>query len=88
MSIKTIYTCDKCKNEQESQQQFWSVGIVANCPPSESSTYTITGLTIQVCRPCLDSFGIYVSEKKRKESGIVYPTIEDLFREILDICKD
>lgn len=85
MSIKTIYTCDKCGGEQFSSQQFWTVGVWATCSVVISPTTTgekIEDKRIQVCRPCLESFGIHV--KVTAGENISPPTTEELIREIIE----
>lgn len=88
MSQKTIYTCDKCKAEQvtlgEWPEQWWTVTVAANCANYTDTRYSSAHVNIQVCRPCLELFGIHVS--KRPDSiapAPKLPTIEELIVEIV-----
>ena len=87
MSIKTIYTCDKCGNEQTGNNQFWVVGVVANTVAyGINSREFVNDKSMQVCRPCLESFGIHV-QKKPEEKQPELPTLEELIREIINRCS-
>lgn len=86
MAVKTIYTCDKCGSEQDSSDQFWTVGVSANCATYPADWF-VTGKSLQVCRPCLESFGIHVQKKpEHAESPPTIPSVEDLIREIMQRC--
>lgn len=85
MSIKTIYKCDKCGSEQESNNQFWTVGVTANCSNYASRDF-VAGKSMQVCRPCLESFGIHV-QHKQDEPAQQPPTLEELILEIISRCQ-
>ena len=87
MSVKTIYTCDKCKAEQETVNQFWTVGVTATHGCSDSSREFVKNKHMQVCRPCLESLGLYVQIKpEHKASPPRIPTVEELIREIVERC--
>ena len=81
MSVRVIYTCDKCGNEQHTSEQFWTVGVTA-IPSLAASRQFVPGKSMQVCRACLESFGIYVQVKTGEPPAPV-PTIEDLILEIV-----
>ena len=86
--IITIYKCDKCSNEQNTDNQFWTVGITATTSQSSSGALPIK--SINVCRPCLESLGINVTKKKDVPLPEP-PTIEELIRVIREIiagCSD
>jgi len=86
MSIKTLYTCDKCGVVQEDNKQFWTVGVTANCQTYPSDTF-VTGMHMHVCRPCLESFGIYVHKKPDETTNTPEPpTLEELINEIVLRC--
>ena len=85
--ITTIYKCDKCGNEQNDNDQFWTVGITARTKWHQSMDDIVK--SIQVCRPCLESLGIYVTQTKKKDEPLpAPPTIEELIREIIERCSD
>jgi hypothetical protein len=88
MSITTIYKCDKCGKEQDTNQQFWTVGVSASCspnpPPSTSSPrYFVENMSMQVCRLCLEKFGIYAKKVEEPEQQPRTPTLEELIIEIV-----
>ena len=83
--ITTIYKCDKCGNEQDTDEQFWTVGITARTKWHRDMNDVVK--SIHVCRPCLESFGIYV-QKKKDEPLPEPPTVEELIREIIARCSD
>lgn len=62
MSVKTIYTCDKCGNEQFTKDQFWVVGVSAASLGERVGIGYVKDKLIHVCRPCLDSFGDMCSQ--------------------------
>ena len=85
--IKTIYICEKCGHEQLTDQQFWKVGVQAhpiNYPHTAHSF--VTGKTMDVCRPCLESFGLHV-QKKQDGPAQPVPTVEDLIKAIIERCS-
>jgi hypothetical protein len=87
MSIQTIYKCDKCGAEQDTYEQFWAVGIAALHFPLNTERSFLADKSIQVCRPCLESFGIHVT-KKPSAPVPKPPTVEELIREILQLCGE
>lgn len=85
MSVTTIYKCDKCGNEEKSSGDFWNVGISANPINYSHGSNIIQRLQIQICRQCLESFGIKVHKKPNVAPGPTPPTIEELITEIVAI---
>lgn len=88
MTVRTLYICDRCGNEQDKAAQFWTVGVTANCGELRMSTYFVPGKYIQVCRPCLDNMGVLVKEKPKDQESPQPPTVEDLVREIIQLCSE
>ena len=87
MAFKTIYTCDKCGNEQEKSDQFWTVGVSATHSVHPSSDF-VQGKFMHVCRPCLESLGIYVQKKpEHVQNPPIIPSVEDLIRELVQRCS-
>lgn len=87
MAIKTIYICEKCGQEQLSAEQFWTVGVQAYHHGYSVGKYDfVEGKKLQVCRRCLESFGIHVKQQNDQESQPVPPTLEDLIAEIIARC--
>lgn len=88
--ITTIYKCDKCGSEQETDEQFWTVGVTAYCSGRYSARggeYDyVEGMHMQVCRLCLEGFGIYA--QKKPHEPVSQPTTEDLIREIIQRCTN
>ena len=83
MSITTIYRCDKCGNEQTTRKKFWNVIILVSCEYFTDSRQN----QIEVCQSCFESFGIMVSEEKKKTLPPP-PTVENLIREIISIVQE
>lgn len=84
MSVRAIYTCDKCKKEQDSDFQFWTVGVTANHGVTPSNHF-VAQKSLQVCRPCLEGFGIFVQTRgKPDKSEPKTPTLEELIMEIVE----
>lgn len=84
--ITTIYKCDICGLEQDDNKQFWTVGVTASYQGYSSMSF-VENKYLEVCRPCLESLGIYV-QKKKDDSLPNPPTIEELIREIIARCSD
>ena len=91
MATKTIHTCDKCGTEISGSDQKWKVGVFAKCMlPSAladsnfSTRYEVTkDHAMEVCRPCLEAFGIYATKKEQPQEAPQPPTLEDLIRELV-----
>lgn len=82
MAIITNYICDKCNDSQVTPQQFWTLGLHLN--HNFSNPYK----TINLCRNCLESFGIHATDETKKSPDYNPPkTVEDLFREIIEIVN-
>ena len=88
MSVKTIYTCDKCGNEQFTKDQFWVVGVSAATLGERVGIGYVKDKLIHVCRPCLDSFGIYEQTKPSDPPNPELPTVEELIREIISLVQE
>ena len=93
MSVKTIYTCDKCGKEQNSPNQFWRIGVVVSPdfkqPLAADYTVYANNKSMEVCRECLENFGIYTSKKTlESKPEIANITIEDLIIQLIQDCKD
>ena len=83
MSITTIYKCDKCGNEQDNRDQFWNVEISISAHYYSKQSQK----AIDVCRQCLESFGILV-RRENKATLPPPPTVEDLIREIIAMVQE
>lgn len=83
--IRTIYKCDKCGNEQKDKNQFWTVKV--NVTSGDLPYLGSLVKSIEVCRPCLESFGINVIEKKNAPTP-KHPTVEELIREIINMVTE
>ncbi len=87
MAIKTIYHCDRCKKEVAKLDDLWELGIEARC---KSLNYGISikdfvhGQSMDVCRPCLESFGLYVTEKTPEKEKALELSMEQRIRLILE----
>jgi len=90
MSVRTIYTCERCKTEQEDERTFHTVGIL-----TEQGTHDLTQTAygnskrivndkqMQVCTPCLEAMGISRWVPEISVSATPPPSIEDLIVEIV-----
>ena len=81
--IKTTYICDKCGGEQESREQFWSIGVWASHTGGYSEGVQEHKKSIQVCRPCLESLGVHVLAETKKKPEYVERSTEDILRELI-----
>ena len=91
MSVQTIYKCDKCGAEQGTVDQFWTVGVFAHVYNGSLNTYSpaIDGdYKMQVCRKCLEEFGIHASNRPPKEPARAPITLEDLIIELVHETVD
>lgn len=79
-----IYECDKCHARQDTHDQFWTVGIKAESFQHNSNEFVDKKFKMQVCRACLESFGIYVQIKPNEPPRPTPPTLEDLIVEIIE----
>jgi hypothetical protein len=87
MAVNVIYKCDKCGNEQNTSEQFWTVGVTAN-HGTGCSRHFVEDKFMQVCRTCLESFGICVRTKKQDpQINQAIPSVEELIREIIERCS-
>lgn len=84
MSKKVIYKCDKCGAEQETSGQFWTVGVKASPYDFSRDLFVSDKHVMEVCRPCLESFGIHVQAKpKDQPQPPTPPTLEELITDIV-----
>ncbi len=91
MSVRTIYKCDKCGKEQETHEQFWKVGVVAYPFTGTLNTYSpfvTREHEQQVCRPCLESYGLFVQTRNKEAATQSAPTLEDLIIELVHETVD
>ena len=86
MSVRTIYKCDKCGDEQNNNNQFWTVGVTANCGCHTSEEY-VAGKSMQVCRTCLEGFGIHIQKKTGQAEQPKVPSVEELLAELIQRCS-
>ena len=92
--IRTIRTCDKCGEEMTTPgqiEQFWAVGVqIRNLDPMGSRGWSspIDGLSLEVCRPCLKSFGILAKKDADPPPPPPEETIGDLVRRILEMAEE
>ena len=89
MSVRFLYICDKCGNTQETENQFWTVGVTASHGKHpEGRNIYVKDKYVQVCRPCLESFGIHVQQKPSDPPKPKPPTVEELIREIISLVQE
>jgi hypothetical protein len=83
MAKKTIYTCDKCGAEQLTKTQFWTLQITARTEGDEFES-SVSGLMIEVCRECLEKYGIYSKQKPKQTTEENRVTIESIIKDLID----
>ena len=82
MAIKTDYSCDACLASQNTKKQFWEVGVAVRC--HDGPQYTLNyHRKMDLCRNCLEAFGIYVSEETKKSPEYQPPSLEDMIIQIV-----
>ena len=91
MTTKTTYTCDLCKKEQDTHEQFWSLSISVDHFPRKTHTYSSPNMHVEVCRECMGRLGFlssYETTVEREKEGKVPPTtgekLEELVQEMVD----
>jgi hypothetical protein len=92
MSIKTVYTCDKCSKDNSSKETFqlFKVSVGHNMVyPTQVSTKTEVMPAQYWCRDCLNGSALLgITDKMLEErrlaemSPVVPATLEDMIREI------
>lgn len=83
MARKTIYKCDKCGAEQETPVQFWTLQVTARTEGGEFES-SVSGLRIEVCRECLEKYGIYSKQKPKQTPEENKVTIESLIKDLIN----
>jgi hypothetical protein len=86
MSIVVTRFCDKCKKEVDKDAQLWNVDVSASSYPNRNEFHAPQKST-QVCRPCLESFGIHVITRNHEEPPKA-PSISDLVLEIIRLANE
>lgn len=87
MTITTNYKCDKCGAIQDTPVQFWEVGVYARVVnttfTANLGTKVSSKFEMQVCRQCLEMFGIHPTKQTEQMDNYNPPTLEDLITEIV-----
>ena len=83
--IKTTYTCDKCRHEQEDNDQMWEIGVVVQHhghPAYTKEDPKVKGLW---CRKCVEGLGLLPLNggKPSDEPPPEPPSLEEMVREIV-----
>ena len=93
MSMKTTYTCDLCKKEQDTYEQFWSLGISVDHFPRKTHNFS-PNVHVEVCRACIERLGFLslyetiVEREKKREEGKEPPTTAEKLEEIVQEMVD
>ncbi len=88
MTTKTIYTCDLCKKEQDTDEQFWAISISIDHFPVRSFSPNIH---VHSCRECIDRIGFLSSYKTtvaREKEGKVPPTSAESLEALIQTMVD
>lgn len=90
MSVRTIYTCERCKKDQDTESDFYTVGILVQSGSEDFTNMGYgnkrcvdSGKQMQVCRTCLEAMGISPWQPEQKPQDTPPPSLEDLIREIV-----
>ena len=81
--ITTTYKCDKCQKVQMTPEDFWEMHLRTN-PAMTGGRSSVPQRTLQVCRRCLEDFGLVPIRTKREEPVPAKPTVEELIREMVE----
>lgn len=83
--IKTICVCDRCAAEQETRNQFWTIGVWASHNgEAYNESLKEHKRSIQVCRNCLEALGVNVTRETAAKANYVERTTEDILRELIE----
>lgn len=80
--IRTIYTCDRCKAEQDTSNQLWHVGISLKYY-NQTRTERSAHHEQLWCRQCCANVGIAFVPERQLSTTPAEPTLEDMIREII-----
>lgn len=86
MTVKTIYTCDRCGKEQATYDQFWRVDVLCRAfPGAPPATYNCSKKEQHWCRACCEELHLlnYMPRKEAVPPSKPAPTLEELIREIV-----
>ena len=86
MSVKTTYTCDKCKESQTMPDQFMVMRVTAHFWKETPQPYSQMK-ELQLCRSCVESFG-WMIVKGGYIEPIPQSRVEDLIREIIERVQE
>lgn len=94
MSVKTIYSCDRCSKEIEGDNQLWNISIQYKCHPQAPGDTDYHATKIQWCRPCMEEFDCLLKKKERLQvppppsiSEQLELILGELVREHQDVCR-
>jgi hypothetical protein len=86
MSSRTIYKCDRCGKEQETDDQFWTVGFIVTNRRYQY-TYRLTDPNFdhkrEWCRNCVEEFGLLPRAITPQNPEPIPLSLEDMLREII-----
>ena len=85
--ITTIYKCDKCGHEQETNDQMWNIGVSVSHHGSQIGRYETPRGKEMWCRKCIEKLGLLPAHggkpQKPDEPKSAPPSLEDMVREIV-----
>lgn len=87
MAIKYLRTCDKCSSVVDDKDQLWAIKILPVCYSgiqAPDMLFNSPTMKLDVCRPCLEGFGINVTTKPNVPVK-PHPTIVEAIQEMIDI---
>lgn len=87
MSNVTIYTCDLCGAKQDSNDQFWRIGIGYKHYPRTGELKVHTSLSADACRSCMEKIKILPgnwSKPEPKSEPYPEPTVAERLQLLIE----
>ncbi len=86
--ITTTYKCDRCGAESTDRYELDIQSVVVGIMNYDygSNDYRVFDRLNRgkdMCRKCREEFGLAPTERKKDEPEKTYPTLEEMFREIM-----
>lgn len=87
MAITTTFRCDRCGREHPTPEQFWHLAVSLwhhGRTPLNPSNEAIN--KVDLCRECVEDFGLVPRAPERRDQPVAAPTVEDLLRQMIAMC--
>lgn len=84
MASRTIYTCDRCSVEQNSNKKMWWVGVYISSCDYGSSTISRPSVVQQWCNKCVEETGFrFITPPPNTENPPAQLTLEQKLRSLI-----